>query len=91
MRIKPAPGTYVVTIEGQESVVLVTTDGMTSMVKVFVFMVECVWEWFELPPDGPALMPTGGVAIQFVGFSADGTVDVVFPDGSGKVGTYAHA
>ena len=90
MRVKPAPGTYLVTFEGSEFPVIVTADGAMCMVKVFCFLVECEWEWYE-HPGGPILMPGSGLAVQFVGFNDDGTCDIVFKDGSGKSGTYAPA
>ena len=89
MRVKPAPGAYTATVDGSTFTVVITPDGATSGFYWRGQMVEMEWEWFELPPDGPALMPSGGLAVQFVGLNDDGSVDVVFPDGAMKTGTYA--
>ena len=89
MRVKPPPGTYIFECEGQETTVIITTNGMTCTVGWWVFEVTMEWEWFEMS-HGPALMPSGGPAVQYIGFNADGTCDMVFPDGTGKTGRYRH-
>ena len=88
MRIRPTPGTYNVEVEGHTTVVVITEDGATSGFYHFGGWFPLEWEWFELS-GGPALMPSGGLAVQFIGFNDDGTFDMVYPDGSGKSGTYA--
>ena len=91
MRVKPAPGHYRVEVEGATHIVEITEDGAISHVVHMGVPYAFEWEWFELPSGGPALLPKNGLACQFVGFNEDGTLDVVFPDDSGKSGTYGPA
>jgi len=95
MRIKPAPGTYTVTIDGATAVLIITEAGATSGFYHFGAWFPLEWEWFEMS-GGPALMMTqpsivGEPPIQYVGFDDEGGVAVVFGDGTGKEGTYAPA
>jgi len=90
MRVKPAPGTYIVTIEGGSHPLIVTEQGAMTMFQFWGWQLELDWEWFEIA-GGPVLSPGGGKAVQFIGFNGDGTVDVVFKDGSGKSGAYEPA
>lgn len=93
MRVKPAPGTYLVTMPGDPPStfpVVFTEEGATSYVYRFGYPIPVEWEWFELN-GGPCLKPVDGVAADYVGFGVDGQVDAVFLDGSTKEGSYGPA
>jgi len=90
MRVKPAPGNYVIDLGGHQFPMTITEDGATISWEWEGLHLTWEWEWFEMSA-GPALMPTGGIAVSYIGFDAEGNVAVVLPDGSGKEGTYAPA
>ena len=90
MRVQPPPGTYHVAVDGVAGVIVITTGGMISTYVHWGMVLEMAWDWMEIG-GGPVAAPAAGLAIQHIGFNADGTLDMVFKDGSGKVGTYAPA
>ena len=93
MRVKPAPGPYVIESGGDPATVEITPDGATigTVIKFWglEFSTLLHWEWFDLS-GGPALMPVGG-APGYIGFDDNGTGAVVYPDGSGAEFRYAPA
>lgn len=88
MRVKPAPGHYLVTVAGTEEAVEITQDGALSHVIHLGVPHAFDWQWFEMS-GGPGLMPENGFPVSFIGFYGDGTFHVVFPDDREKGGTYA--
>lgn len=88
MRVKPAPGTYRVIIDGHSWVIEITEDGATFGWAYFEF--NWVWRTFE---GGPVLVPAEdpGLARGFFAFYSNATVDTIGPAGIGRSGIYAPA
>lgn len=90
MRVKPKPGTYDVTVGGSTFPVVITKYGMLTRYIRYGCEFQAEWEWKDINGE-PVAMPIIWFAIHYIGFNEDGTLDIVYMDGTGKVGTYAPA